>query len=152
MFCGNCGTQIEDGSQFCGNCGTSVALDSAPQQQNRNIAPMASAQQANTQTNYVPPPQTNYAAPTYQPQAGGKNLGSTGLVLGICSAVAFFLSSYEDIFIIFVFPAIMLELAGIIVSAIALIQGKKAGQPAGMAIAGLVLNIICIAYTCQRFN
>jgi len=50
MFCTNCGTKIVDGSNFCGNCGKRVNLDSAPQQQEKNIAPTARTRQASMQT------------------------------------------------------------------------------------------------------
>jgi len=43
-FCTNCSAKIVDGSRFCGNCGTKVIFNSAPQQQEKNITPAASAQ------------------------------------------------------------------------------------------------------------
>ena len=49
MFCRKCGVEIEDDSQFCKYCGTKINFVSAPQQQNKNLAPAASARQINTQ-------------------------------------------------------------------------------------------------------
>jgi hypothetical protein len=160
VFCTNCGTKIEDGSQFCGNCGTSVAFNSAPQQQVNYIAPAANAQQTNAQTNYVPPTQPNYAAPLMaMPNipVQKSSMDATGLVLDVLSVVLGLIYSgggdnRSDImaFIMFisVFP---LGLAGVILSAIAISRNKKAGQSILIAITALVVSLLGIVLLIRNF-
>lgn len=49
-FCGNCGTQAQDGVKFCPSCGAAVGEAPAQQQQ-----PQQTAQQQSQQPSYAPP-------------------------------------------------------------------------------------------------
>ncbi len=62
-------------------------------------------------------------------------MGVAGLVLGIVSAVGGFIPFLN-------YGAWVIGVVGIILSAIAMKKAKAAGQPAGLAVAGLVLSII----------
>ena len=62
-------------------------------------------------------------------------MGVAGLVLGILGAIGGFIPGIS-------YVAWLFALIGIIISAIAMKKAKAAGQPAGVAVAGLVLSII----------
>ena len=62
-------------------------------------------------------------------------MGVAGLVLGIIGAVGGFIPGIN-------FFAWLIALIGIVISAIAMSKAKKAGQPTGITVAGLVLSII----------
>ena len=57
-YCGNCGTQFQDGIKFCPNCGQSTgaaAAQQTAQPQAQYQAQQMQAQQAYTQQGYAPP-------------------------------------------------------------------------------------------------
>jgi len=62
-------------------------------------------------------------------------MGIAGLVLGILGAIGGWIPGLN-------YVAWLLALIGIILSAIAMKKAKTANQPAGIAVAGLVLSII----------
>ena len=145
--CGNCGAQLDDNAKFCVGCGQPVA-DAAPEQQ----APQQEAGPANygayqdaSQQQYGQQAQQPYGQQAQQPygqqpgaynqyaQAPMSGMAIASLVLGLCSI---FLNS-----LIFI-PGIL----GIIFGAVGYSQCKKKGmRGTGLAIAGLVISIICTA-------
>ena len=71
----------------------------------------------------------------------GKGLGIAGLVLGIVSIVLGFLGTFFSI------AALPMAIVGLVLSVNGGKQLKAAGQPAGVATAGLVLGIIAVVLT-----
>ena len=115
MFCNNCGHNCREGLAFCTNCGN--RLSSLPQQ---------------TQPTFVPPQviyiqQSPAQEEPAKPKKPGFILSSPAMICGILSIV--------DLNVLF-------GIAGIIMSAISMSKGKRAGVKNGMAIAGLVCSIV----------
>jgi len=120
MFCSNCGKEIADGVKFCTNCGKAVN-DAAPVAAMTNVSVHKSS------------------------------MDVRGLVLGIITIIIDALTGgakANGVTALFLMPliiaAIPLGIAGVVVSAIALSRNKKASQPTGMAIAGLVVSIFSV--------
>ena len=115
MFCNNCGNHCREGLAFCTNCGN--RLSSLPHQ---------------TQPSFVPPQvvyvqQVTTEEKQNEPKKPGFALSIPAMILGILSI-----------------PTLspLLGIAGIIMSAISMAKGKKAGVKNGMAIAGLICSIV----------
>ena len=70
-------------------------------------------------------------------------MGIAGLILGILGLICAFTPGL-------VFGAWLLSLAGIIISAIGMKRLKAAGQPGGVAVAGLVISIISFVVALPR--
>jgi hypothetical protein len=62
-------------------------------------------------------------------------MGVAGLILGILAAIGGWIPGVNMI-------AWLLAIIGIVLSAVGMSKAKKAGNPAGVAVAGLVLSII----------
>lgn len=114
MFCNNCGNNCRDSLAFCTNCGN--RLSSLPHQAQPSFVP--------PQVIYIQPAPAQEVSKTKKP---GFVLSIPAMIAGIISIV--------DINILF-------GIAGIIMSAISMAKGKKAGVKNGMAIAGLVCSIV----------
>lgn len=116
MFCNNCGNNCRDGLSFCTNCGN--RLSSLPHQEQPSFV--------SPQVIYIQQePAQGYQAA--EPKKPGFALSIPAMIAGIISVV--------DMNVFF-------GIAGIIMSAISIAKGKKAGVKNGMAIAGLVCSII----------
>ena len=115
MFCNNCGHNCRDGLAFCTNCGN--RLSSFPQQAQPTFA--------SPQVIYV------QQVPTHEEPVKPKK---PGFALSIPAMIAGILSIAN--------LNILFGIAGIIMSAISMSKGKKAGVKNGMAIAGLVCSIV----------
>ena len=94
MFCTNCGTKIADGSKFCGNCGTKIDFDSEPQQQEKNIALEANAQQAGTRKKMAQFTQEEAMVGHYIGSKTGYEYGSLGRNDGI--SLTGWIEQYSD--------------------------------------------------------
>ena len=115
MFCNNCGNNCRDGLSFCTNCGN--RLSSLPHQEQPSFV--------SPQVIYVQ--QVPAQEAPVNPKKPGFALSIPAMIAGIISVV--------DMNVFF-------GIAGIIMSAISIAKGKKAGVKNGMAIAGLVCSII----------
>ena len=83
-FCGNCGTQVEDGLKFCPSCGKEIG--GAPAQQPVQQEPPAQSQyQQDAQFNPSPPP----AVPDTPEQAQADD-AKQNMVMGILAYIVFF--------------------------------------------------------------
>ena len=116
MFCNNCGNNCRDGLSFCTNCGN--RLSSLPHQEQPSFV--------SPQVVYVQQePAQEYQA--IKPKKPGFALSIPAMIIGILSII-----ETNPLF----------GIAGIIMSAISLAKGKKAGVKNGMAVAGLVCSIV----------
>lgn len=141
-FCGNCGSQLEDGTRFCPNCGAPTPEDTA--QENAQTTAQTNTQtQADTQTQtqtgaantaQSEPLHAEVVTPTPTPAPKTNGFAIAGLVLGICSILFGWLCCFN-----------ITSVLGIVFSIIGLCQtsgGKGNGK--GLAVAGLVLSILSI--------
>ena len=123
MLCKNCGTEVGN-SKFCPNCGVPLANETDSNRANTQdiIAKNAS--------NYNPYQNTNQPTnlPNQQPPASKSNIGIYALLLGIAGLVFSCVSSF----------GILLDIAGIVVGIIGIVQKHKKG----CAIAGIICGII----------
>ena len=133
-FCGNCGAQLEDGAQYCPYCGS------------RFEGETRQSESTDAQTQPVPhyTTQPRYATPVVQPsQASRKTNGFAvaGFVLGLVSVVLSWCCCFP-----------LLPILGIVFSAMALSQIPKTGEGGkGLAVAGLVVSILCIVFVALLF-
>ncbi len=125
MFCPNCGANIADGSTVCPQCGKQVNAAQVPSSAG---VPSASAAPA------------SYPANAYgQPEAPKEGKATASMVLGILSLLC--LGIFAGI------PAIIL--GHISRSNIRKSMGRLKGD--GMALAGLIMGYISVAYTAVVF-
>jgi hypothetical protein len=74
------------------------------------------------------------------PSTKGKGLGTAGMIIGIVCAVFAIIPGMAIVMII-------IAIVGLILSAVALAQAKKGGNPKkGVMVAGLVLNLLVVIY------
>lgn len=146
MFCKKCGNQLADGAVFCPTCGAPTA----------NPTPQKVEQQP-AQPQYAPPPQPVYQQPVYQqpvyqqpvyvqpvyvqqpPKPAAKKpkpSNSVGMAGFVLSLVSFVLGEF-----FLIAPTI-----GFICSLIGVIKRKNYDEGNGLAVAGLVINIIQIVF------
>jgi len=124
--CSSCGKGIADNTKFCPFCGASCEQDAAA---GANTDPRENAGEGVYYES---------AANTSAPSGSTKGLTIAGLVLGLVAIICIFIPGVS-------FLGWICGVVGIILSAIAIAQSKKAGEKNGMAVAGLVLSIISIA-------
>lgn len=124
--CSSCGKGIADNTKFCPFCG-------APCEQDWNAEPEDSVGPGPFQDVY------NGSDVSGSGQiSSSKGMSIAGLVLGIAAIVVAFIPGISWL-------AWICGVVGIVLSAVAISQAKKAGEKSGMAVAGLVLSIISIA-------
>ena len=129
--CSSCGKGIADNTKFCPFCG-------APCEQETDTAENAntySQENAGEGVYYESASTGNEAAGQASPSKG---LTIAGLVLGIVAIIFAFIPGVNWL-------GWICGVVGIVLSAVAISQSKKAGEKNGMAVAGLVLSIISIA-------
>ena len=120
--CPSCGKGIGENTNFCPFCGAPCAQEKAEDQQQENAGEGVFYE----------------SAPVNQGQPGAsKGFTIAGLVLGIVAIVFIFIPGVS-------FLGWICSIVGIILSAVAISQSKKAGEKNSMAVAGLVLSIIAI--------
>ncbi|MDR1891994.1 MAG: zinc ribbon domain-containing protein, partial [Oscillospiraceae bacterium] len=89
-FCGNCGTQVQDGIKFCPSCGKEVAATPAqPQQQvqqQQYQQPVQQQYQQPVQQQYQQPVQQQYQQPGQAPGSDAE----ANKVMAILSYILFF--------------------------------------------------------------
>ena len=127
-FCGNCGTQLDDGVQFCPNCGAPIGANNAdaganPEQQTQPIQPPIQQQTYdNNQYNNV--------------NAGeeqGKKQAIVSFVLGIVGVVLLFFGVSSIV-------SFILGIIGLVFAN----KSKALGHSSGFRTAGFVLSLISI--------
>ena len=122
MNCPNCGNVVKEGSVYCGVCGLPVNQE-VPVMQTQNMQGVPVAAPVYGQPYVV--------APTEQ-----KGLSIASLVLGLIGLIAW-----------------IIPIIGFVVTILGFIFGcigiKKGGK--GMAIAGIVLSVICFLVTIAYF-
>ena len=125
--CSSCGKGIADNTKFCPFCGAPCEQD---------VDTNTNSQENAGEGVYYESASTGYGAANQ----GGSSKGLTiaGLVLGIVAIVFIFIPGVNWL-------GWICGVVGIVISAIAISQSKKAGEKNGMAVAGLVLSIISIA-------
>lgn len=138
-FCGNCGTQLEDGAHFCPNCGAPVPQEAAKTDAQTAVQVNAGAD-AQTESGTG---NTAQSAPVYtetivtQPKPAAlktSGFAIAGLVLGICSLLFGWACCFN-----------ITGILGLIFSIIGMCQtGEGKGKGRGLAIAGLALSIVSI--------
>lgn len=124
--CSSCGKGIADNTKFCPFCG-------APCEPETKTGFDTTSQENTGEGVYY-----ESAANTAAPAGTSKGLSIAGLVLGIVAIIFAFVPSLNIV-------GFICGVVGIVLSAIAISQSKKAGEKNGMAVAGLVLSIISIA-------
>ena len=131
--CPGCGKGIGENTNYCPFCGTQCVSDPKADTSETNGSQDQSWQTENTGS-------ANTSGPAYDGAVKSNNgLNIAGMVLGIVAIIFLFIPGVS-------FLGWICGIVGIILSAIAISNAKKAGQkPAGMAVAGLVLSIISIA-------
>ena len=78
-------------------------------------------------------------------QGGGKGQATAGLVLGIVGIVFAFLGTWFSVL------SLPISIVGLILSIVGGKKLKAAGQPDGIATAGLVLGIIAVVFSAIMF-
>lgn len=73
-YCGNCGTQIEEGQTFCGNCGAQVSERNAPAQQPTEMSTDGTAAQQSSEADFQKVAALNAQAPPPPKSSGNKIL------------------------------------------------------------------------------
>lgn len=123
-FCGNCGAQLEDSTQYCPYCGSRFEGETRQSGTQPQSAPQYTAQ-------------TQYTNPVASPSAAGRKTNGfavAGFVLGLVSIVLTWCCCFP-----------ITPILGIVFSAMALSQIPKTGEDGkGIAVAGLVISILCI--------
>ncbi len=129
MFCGNCGSQIPDGSNVCPNCGAAQAQNAAPQ----NAAPV-------------------YQAPVYQTPVGAgvpNNSNTNATIATLCGVLSIVLAIIGGIMfgVIGAGIAVVLGIVAIVMGINAKKQTNGAKGSAGFVcgILGLVFGVIFAA-------
>lgn len=177
MFCGNCGSEIPDGSNVCGYCGTPVnrVVDAAPQGDGQTVAngePYPQSQTPPRQNVYgesapsyagsAPNSYPGYQANAYQTngyqnqyQTQGYGYGAPvnnmdGGAVGLAVA-----SMVLGIVALLISCCVSIWWLTLIVGGLGIVFGglslSKHGAGKGMAIAGLVCGIIAVAFTLVVF-
>lgn len=124
-FCGNCGAKMEDGEQYCSYCGT--RFESAARRDADTNIEMRPAPQYSAQSQHSDPMMRQL------PTQKTNGFAVAGFVMGLIS-------------ILFCWCCFgVTQILGVIFSAVALSQIKKTGEGGkGLAVAGLVLSVLCI--------
>lgn len=131
--CPNCGSQISDEAIYCPNCGAPVREQQSQESQTGMAEPGTYNQD---QSGMNDPWKDVYDAAHVNT---AKGLSIAGLVLGIIAVIFDFIPGFNLI-------GWICGILGIILSAVALSQAKKAGvQKNSMAVAGLILSIVAVA-------
>ena len=124
--CPSCGKGIGENTNFCPFCGAQCADNMNPQD--------TDAGQEGTEGVYT----DTFSQEVVSSAKPSNGMSIAGLVLGIVAIVFVFIPGIS-------FLGWICGVVGIILSALAISQSKKAGQKNGLAVAGLVLSIISIA-------
>ncbi len=92
---------------------------------------------------YPPPPPAGYPAPTY-PAAGYPGGQAPKQGAGALSIIAFIVSIVALVLFWFPFVDVGVAVIALILGIIAWVAAKKAGRPAGLAIAGTIISILAL--------